>query len=515
MAKREFGLVFDCRTENCIEQMKTSHVYFVDDPKRGWHHVNDAPTHIMIEGENYKGVRVLGYTHTGKIKLIMIDVPYGTGNKDLAYDDEWVDAEDPFSKTKWLSHIQNRVVPARDLLTEDGILCMHIDDNNQAYAKVLLDQEFGEQNFVATLVWKKKATNGGISKGGFGINVQHEYVLVYAKDKSKIVINGVPGGEELDAKYKHEDDKGKYRLIDFAGYGLTYQASLDYEITSPEGKKIRANDVMGVGYQARWRWGKDTYEANKHLIVWVKGKPKTKTYMNGDCQMVHPSSLLDDKDLLANSDDTHKQVEELVEFPYRKPVNLMKRLLAIFSQKNDIVLDYYGGSGTTLQAVAELNKEDGGNRQCILITCNKEPGKDTEIARDITYPRLEKTIKEYTNLRYLRVETLKHTDKHPSDSAKIAQLQVENRMLPILSLLHNTHNAIEKNDKYTIFTNDNGTFFLGVFFNNDKLTAIKHDDIKKLRKTLKSYGKNAIEINTPGSGYAGEYYKFIQANNKG
>jgi adenine-specific DNA-methyltransferase len=523
MADQKFGLVFNSIPEKCVEQMKTSHVYFVDDAKRGWSNAEGRATNILIEGENYQALRALEYTHAGKIGCIAIDPIYNTGNDGFVYNDNLVDSEDPYRHSKWLSFMKHRLEIAHRLLSENGIIILHIDDNEMAHLKLLCDQIFGEQNFVANLIWKNKF-NGGYDAQF--ITIEHEYILVYAKNINEAKLNYVPFNVEDDKAYKGVDEysktRGKFKVMNLDDKSLKYSESLDFKIKAPDGSYVEPENC--------WRWGKEKVQwgIENGFLEFVKDKKngnwrvnkKQYQYCDNDGNALTRAyplrSIIEGVSNTNSANEIKEYLGDKTMFNYAKPVELIKQLLFVSTQKDSIVLDFFAGSGTTGQAVAELNKEDGGNRQFILITNNEKSDRlPNGIARDCTYPRLEKTIKEYTNLRYLRVQTLKHTDKHPSDSARISQLQVENRMLPILSLLHNTHNPIEKGDKYTIFTNHNGTFFLGVYYNDDKLSAIKHDDIKKLRKLLKSYGKNAIEINTPGSGYVGEYYKFIQANNKG
>jgi adenine-specific DNA-methyltransferase len=492
-------------SEKCVEQVKTHH-FLLEEDNCSFQRFDGRHSNILIQGENYQALKVLVYTHAGKIDCIYIDPPYNTGNKDLVYDDRFVDAEDTYRHSKWRSFMERRLKLAKELLSDRGVILISIDDNEQAHLKVLCDEVFGEQNFIANLIWKKKATNGGISNGGFGVNIQHEYVLMYAKNKSEVIINGIPGGEELDAKYKSEDDKGKYRLVDFAGYGLSYQESMDYEIEGPDGKLVRANDVMGVAYKARWRWGKKTYEENKDQIVWVKGKPKTKTYMNGDCQLVHPSSLLDDKELLANTDDTHSVVSELNDFPYRKPANLIKHLLSIATQKDSIILDFFAGSGTTGQAVAELNAEDGGTRQFILVTNNDKSEKLPEgICRQVTFPRLEKTIGN-ENLQVFRVKPVKKEGKYPTNH--IDQLVDGNKLLPIIKLKFNTFVNVERspeNAKFPnrILTNHDASFFLGVWDNGS------YGGGKAFKQKLDAFCKNNEILVCRESTYPRDFYQMI------
>ncbi len=449
MAKRELGLVFDCITENCIEQMKTSHVYFVDDAKRGWKSVDSAITNMLIEGENYQALRTLLYTHAGKIDCIYIDPPYGTGNNDFVYNDVFVDEEDTYRHSKWLSFMKNRLEIAHRLLTDEGMIFVSIDENEFAHLKLLLDQIFGEQNMMATIIWDKRNPKGNVNH----FACVHEYIFVYAKNKTsigKLLVKKsnaemmVAKANELFAKNNLIDankEFGKWlKTSEFSGGEKHYNkidesgrvwrsvslcapgSGVFYDVIHPITKKPCKTASRG------WKVKNETMIDMIRSGQIVFGKDETtvpmRKYYLDEYMFQSPTTIY--SSAVNGVDD----LPDGIEFSYPKPVSLIKHLIGINGKKNAIILDFFAGSGTTGQAVAEVNREDGGNRQFILITNNDKSDRlPNGIARDCTYPRLEKTIKEYTNLRYLRVETLKHTDKHPSDSAKIAQLQVENRRI--------------------------------------------------------------------------------------
>ncbi|MCX6737878.1 MAG: site-specific DNA-methyltransferase, partial [Candidatus Parcubacteria bacterium] len=218
---------------------------------------DSMPINLLIEGDNYHSLAVLNFTHQEAIDLIYIDPPYNTGNKDFIYNDQIVNVEDPFRHSKWLSFMERRLKLAKHLLKNTGAIFISIDDNEQAQLKLLCDEVFGENNFIANLVWENR--EGGGSSDSKHFKIKHEYILVYAKDKNGLEINREEITDEDAYTYSDEFEKrrGKHKLIKLNSASIQYSKSLDYPIKAPDKSDI----LPSYGKKkACWRWSKDKVE---------------------------------------------------------------------------------------------------------------------------------------------------------------------------------------------------------------------------------------------------------------
>jgi adenine-specific DNA-methyltransferase len=227
----------------------------------------DAPNHILIEGDNLEALTTLAYTHAGKVDVIYIDPPYNTGNKDFVYNDSYVDKEDGYRHSKWLSFMSKRLRIAKQLLSDKGVIFISIDDNEQAQLKMLCDEVFGERNFVATLPRITKASGKTTDK----IAANNDYILIFTKDVEKAIIDGLPHDDE-GFKYSdnYETDRGKYKLNQTLDYdSLSYSESLDYPIEIqgivlyPGGNYEKYLERKKGNHKRAdwaWRWSKELYD---------------------------------------------------------------------------------------------------------------------------------------------------------------------------------------------------------------------------------------------------------------
>lgn len=372
--------------------MKTHRAFLVDDAARGWNNVPEDIAHILIEGENYYALRVLERTYTDKIDCIEIDPPYNTGN-DFRYNDSFVDGKDECRHSKWLSVMSNRLTIARKLLSNRGIIMIHISDVELYHLKILCDEIFGENNFVGNFIWETKRGAKGVPPKKMLV-FNHEYVLCYCKDiDGPFKFNGDERSDD-DFSNPDSDPRGLWRKEPM---GATGRASNYYDIVNPE---------TGIKYNGNWAFSQDTVQEMiaDGKIIWPKkptGRPFQKKFK--DTYRNPTKSISTALGLFNTADDTKNLMKMFggkKVFDHPKPLLLIKYLVKQSTQKDSIVLDFFAGSGTTGQSVAELNREDGGTRQFILVTNN-----EGNIAQEVTYKRLEKTIGPYTNLQYFRVET--------------------------------------------------------------------------------------------------------------
>jgi len=402
------------------------------------------PVNLLIEGDNLHTLSVLNYTHQGSIDIIYIDPPYNTGNKDFKYNDHWADKEDVYRHSKWLSFMKPRLQLARNLLKDTGVIFVSIDDNEFAQLKLLMDEVFEESNYITTQIWVKNAIKNNVRT----LSVVHEYILTYARSKSSLVTKGSafavskPGINEvfrLRDDFLHEDltlyesphKELEQRLRKFYRSNKHLKGISHYKFVEPETLRIYAIDNISApggngkqydiihpvtgkpckrpagGYRFTEKTMRELLSTNQiHFGKDETTVPRFKRYLD-TVEMEVPKSVIN------NNDDGTRELQSILNetsFSYPKPTSLIKYLIQVTNNPNAIVLDFFAGSGTTGHAVLQLNKEDGGNRQFILVTNN-----ENNICTDVCYPRIQKVIHGYTtpkgkevpglggNLKYYRV----------------------------------------------------------------------------------------------------------------
>lgn len=483
--QKKYGLVWEDKPEQIVEDCKRNvPILRLKEKKKGIDPIvitdESKDDNILIEGDNYHALSVLNYTHKGKIDVVYIDPPYNTGNKDFIYNDSYIDKDDSFRHTKWLSFMEKRLLLAKNVLNSAGVIFISIDDNEQAPLKMLCDGVFGEDNFVAQFI-VIRAEGGGMAKQAV---IGHEYVIVYAKDikrfsplrkekdvRGKIVnLNGEDYVIEEDWLRK---EFGKYGTLLYSEIesikGIEKKNEIDQGIA--DGKYVLLNKPQG---QIVGRYKKLSDESSKFYTIL--------------------------KHLNKNGKDDLEDLGMREIFDYPKPKSLIKELIwgATFSKKSGTILDFFAGSGTTGQAVLELNSEDNGNRNFILCTNN-----ENNICEEVTYQRVKKVIGGYKsketgktmvssgNLRYYKtdlvdIEKLHHTP----DNAKVKLTYQAGEMI---GLRENTLNEVEKNDWWQIFEGHGKTS--AIYFKEDKE---KLQDLVELLEKKKqpvvlyvfSWGKN-------------------------
>lgn len=414
---KRYGLVWEDKVEEVEEQLQEQLPILNEvTEKRILSTEEDAPNHILIEGDNLHALTCLSYTHEGKIDVIYIDPPYNTGNKDFVYNDSYVDSEDDFRHSKWLSFMNKRLRIARRLLSDNGVIFISIDDNEQAALKLLCDEVFGEKNFVANIIWQKK-TGAADARG---IAVITEYIMIYVKNETYITDIFAKNTEAFDEKrYKFTDqykERGPFYYDSLDRGSVRYSDSLNYAIMAPDGTTLYPNDrkeFVNDGWT--WKWSKEKVKwgiENGFIDIAKNSKKKSgwsvryKIYLNVDNEgnlikknVPFKNMIIDT--LNADAANDIKNIFDSKVFSFPKPVKLLYRLIKYIEKSSSIILDFFAGSGTTMHAVMQLNNEDGGKRQCILVT-NNENG----ICENITYERNRRVIQGYTNSKGEQVEGL-------------------------------------------------------------------------------------------------------------
>ena len=400
---KSYGLVWEDKPEAVEERLRDELPVLTEVKERAIiSDAPDAPNHILIEGDNLEALTTLAYTHEGKIDVIYIDPPYNTGNKDFVYNDSFVDKEDSYRHSKWLSFMSRRLKIAKRLLSDKGVIFISIDDNEQAQLKMLCDEIFGSNNLCGQFIWRKKS--GGGQTDAFFVT-EHEYILVYQASQNFIWLD--PQEEKSVSDYRYSDAIGQYNLIKLEKWGSSAhredRPSMYFPIKDPTN-----NDYYPVApdkKEGRWRVGlkKMEYLIQNNLIEWKNGIPYEKDYFNEDNTK---SKTIKSRSILCSIGETGDGSNLLTDvlgqkdmFPNPKPISLIKFFL-IHNHVN-YVLDFFAGSGTTLHATMQLNAEDGGHRQCILVT-NNENG----ICENVTYERNKRVIEGYTTPKGEHVEGL-------------------------------------------------------------------------------------------------------------
>lgn len=374
---------------------------------------------LIIHGDNLEALKALMPFYKGKVKCIYIDPPYNTGNEGWVYNDkvnspkirEWLgkvvglQGEDLTRHDKWLCMMYPRLKLLKDLLNNQGAIFVSIDDNEQGHLRLLLDEIFGESNFIGqiTVVGNPRGRDYG------GIARMHDYILVYSK---------TPGGAELknlnepDKVFPYEDKKSGFEVRELRNRNIAFhignRPNLYYPFyVNPKGVDkngffeidltehrgwVEVNPKESQGYKTVWRWGKP------RSLQFLNTEIVAKKMKDGGYQIVEKyrektrmaRSVWWDKD-----DNTEKGTLEVKDlfggkvFNFPKPMEMLRKIVEMGTEKNDLVLDSFAGSGTTGQAVLDLNKEDGGHRQFILVEM------EDDISKKVTAERVKRAIKKY------------------------------------------------------------------------------------------------------------------------
>ncbi|HLE29548.1 MAG TPA: site-specific DNA-methyltransferase [Anaerolineales bacterium] len=355
---------------------------------------------LIIHGDNLEALKALLPSFSGKVKCIYIDPPYNTGNEKWVYNDnvnspmhqDWlkktVDREDLTRHDKWLCMMWPRLTLLHELLAEDGVIFISIDDNEVHRLRAVMDEIFGEHNFVTTVIWHKVFAPKNTAQF---FSEDHDYIVVYAKSLEIWRPKLLPRTEEMNQRYENPDDDPRDVWSSSDLTARNYYSEGTYEVTSPSGKKFRP--TMGT----YWRVSPDNFRALDHdKRVWWgpdgDNMPRLKRFLSEVKQGVVPQTLWSYDDV-GHTQDAKRELLSILDFETSedvfvtpKPSHLIKRILQIATDSDSICLDSFAGSGTTAQSVLALNAEDGGNRRFILV-------EQEYYADSITAERVRRVIK--------------------------------------------------------------------------------------------------------------------------
>lgn len=391
----------------------------------------DNAQNIFIEGENLEVLKVLQKSYYGKIKMIYIDPPYNTGSDSFIYPDKFSETKDEYLKrigdkneegvmmkegifkknskengqyhSNWLNMMLPRLFLARNLLKDDGVIFVSIDDNEQANLKLLMDDIFGEENFIANFIWEKR-TNRENRKM---VSVRHDYVLCYCKNINQQVnvINMLPMSSEALERYKNpdKDPRGLWKSDPATAQSGHATKSQFYTLYAPNGN---AHELQSGRC---WLYTEDLMnDAIKDGKIWFgkdgNGVPRIKTYLNSKERGLTPESILFASEA-STTESSKTRLKELFDgnaiFETPKPFQLIQLMLKMATASECVVLDFFAGSGSLTQAVMELNEEDGGNRKYICVQLPELTEEDSEANKagyktiaGISLDRIKKVIKK-------------------------------------------------------------------------------------------------------------------------
>ena len=346
---------------------------------------------MFIEGDNLAALKILHKAYYGKVKMIYIDPPYNTGN-DFIYNDDFKQTRRSYEAeagitddegnvvrddglrtntgghkhSNWLNMMYPRLFLARNLLRQDGVIFVSIDDNEVHNLRLMMNEIFGEENFVAQIIWERAYAPVNLKHH---FSESHDYIVCFARNIDLLDKLSLKRNEVADARYKNPDNdpRGIWQSDNFS-VGPANQKNI-YEIITPSGRRV----LPPSGYS--WRFSeKKTQELIADNRVWFgasgSGVPRYKRFLSEVKDGVTPMTVWKYTDV-GHSQDATKEVKDLFDgvayFDYPKPVKLIKQLASLCTNDNDIILDFFSGSGTTAHAVAELNAEDGGNRRWICV----------------------------------------------------------------------------------------------------------------------------------------------------
>jgi adenine-specific DNA-methyltransferase len=513
--KKKYGLVWEDKPEDVEEQLRENLPVLKEVKDKAIINGEGNPNHILIEGDNLHALTALTFTHEGKVDVIYIDPPYNTGKKDFKYNDSFVDKEDTYRHSKWLSFMEKRLRIGKKLLNEKGIIFISIDDNEQSQIKLLCDEIFNSVNFICQFIHKNNSNKNQAKLVG----VSTEYVLCYAKSKSelkeiswKIEKKGANDINKIFKKLKNQglsideiseeikilyqrpkyahlsrwnktNDKGVFKDADLSREG----GAKNYTIINPFTNKecVIPNRGWGKSYE-------ELIRLQKEDLIWYGGDdtpPGMIDYITDENYSVPDSFLYFD-----NSVDTkwQKTLFGKIVFENPKPLDMIIHFIKMVHSNNQTILDFFAGSGTTLHATMALNAEDGGKRKCILLTNN-----ENNICEEVTYKRNKSVIEGFknkkgdvikglknNNLRYFKSEYVSREQSH-KNKKELTRLATE-----LLCIKEDCYQEISLKEKwYSSFANSNSQF---IVIYDDLMIDNSIEIIKKINTNKKN--TNPIKV---------------------
>jgi len=493
--RKKYGMVWEDKPEKVAELCKEKLPVLAEERDKEIVADKEKAVNLLIEGDNYHSLSVLNYTYKGKIDVIYIDPPFNTGAKDWKYNNDYVDINDQWRHSKWLSMMSKRLLLAKNLLKHDGVLICAIDDNEFNHLGCLLEDIFnGWEIHCVTIVHNPRGIQGN------NFSYTHEYAFfVFRKGLKVIGPRKLTedeiywsnlrkwGGESLRSDARNCFYPIIVKNNKIVGFGdIPLDSAHPKKQTEEKGGKCYVWPIDVEGIERKWRYARQSVDSVKNLLRVRNSDNRIEIEIGKPFGIVR--TVWQDPRYDASVYGT-QLVHALVpktDFNFPKSLWTTFDCIApiLYQRKNAIVLDYFAGSGTTGHAVMVMNKEDGGNRRFILGT-NNENG----IAEEVCYPRIKtvtKGHKDYpditginANLKYFR------TDFVDADPTDLNKKKLVDKSTEMLCLKEDCFEEVKKGLDYKIFTNNQGKN-LGIIYDDDGIEAFKKE-VKRLEKKFVVY----------------------------
>jgi adenine-specific DNA-methyltransferase len=506
-SRKKYGLIWDEeRTKEQFERESENALPILKEVKGKEIKTNPSkPVNILIEGDNYHALSVLNYTHQGKVDVIYIDPPYNTGNKSWKYNNSFVERDDSFKHSKWLSFMSKRLRLAKGLLPDHGIIVVAIDDYEYHTLRLFMDELFGEDNRLGSIVVVHNPRGRNDDKH---FATMHEYLLVYAKNSVFAQVGHFELTDDDIDQYNKNDDISAYNETSFMRtgnnsnretrpnlfYPIYYYPKTNKLSLDKRREAIKLLPINEGGEEKTWRWGKETFEElceTELLVRNVKGKHRIfKKRRISNIQGKKPKTVWYDPRYDASTYGImvlQNIFQKKDVFPYPKSLYSTQDILRLVSKKDSIILDFFAGSGTTAHAILDLNKDDDGFRQFII--CTNDEGN---ICSEVCYPRVSKVMLGYKNKKNKSINGLSSNLKYfktsfvrRSISKDSLKVRITRECTEMLCLREGVFEEVKKTDDFSIFEHNDR--IMGVYY------SLERAELKSLKKDLnKMKGKKIL-----------------------
>ena len=496
--KKTYGLLWEDKSEKVVELCKEKLPVLTEEKSKEISSSNSKPVNVLIEGDNYHSLSVLNYTHKGKIDLIYIDPPYNTGNKDFIYNDQFVEKEDSYRHSKWLTFMNKRLLLAKNLLKGNGVIFISIDDNEVAQLKLLCDDIFGENNFIDIFSWTKTETPANLS---LKTKKTVEYILCFQKKKDKNKFIGLKKNSVSTNGLMNQTNAVKIltfppNVIDTGIKAGIVKANkygtADYDIELMKDTEIKkgvfTKPVIIKG-KFKWKQEKLDEELKKGTKISIRTKALSPSYDKADYGAEVPWNLINRSFGVGTNENASSELKKMFGkkvFDFPKPVSLLKYIINFLTgeTKEGVVLDFFAGTGTLAQAVLELNEKDGGNRRYIICT-----NDENNICKEVCYPRVQKVIKGYKDSSGIKINGIESRLKYfktafvDSENTDRNKKRLVDKSTEMLCLKEDCFDKVKEGKYFKIFKNSQNKL-LGIIYDDEGIEAFKREAIKMKKKFI-------------------------------